>query len=90
MYPSFCIRREGHTENMSDSHQRPSWGREGYTYPTFSSHTLVFTNSLDEEEALNWTDNKDLRDFHRACWELEFLPVAQKLMKMLQSADLTA
>ncbi|XP_004568862.2 armadillo repeat-containing protein 2 [Maylandia zebra] len=45
---------------------------------------------LDEEEALNWTDNKDLRDFHRACWELEFLPVAQKLMKMLQSADLTA
>uniref|UniRef100_A0A3B4H4U8 Armadillo repeat containing 2 n=1 Tax=Pundamilia nyererei TaxID=303518 RepID=A0A3B4H4U8_9CICH len=44
---------------------------------------------LDEEEALNWTDNKDLRDFHRACWELEFLPVAQKLMKMLQSADLT-
>uniref|UniRef100_A0A3Q4HSV8 Armadillo repeat containing 2 n=1 Tax=Neolamprologus brichardi TaxID=32507 RepID=A0A3Q4HSV8_NEOBR len=58
--------------------------------PTFPSHTLVFTNSLDEEEALNWTDNEDLRDFHRACWELEFLPVAQKLMKMLQSADLTA
>ncbi|CAI5683877.1 unnamed protein product [Oreochromis niloticus] len=44
---------------------------------------------LDEEEALKWTDNEDFRDFHRACWELEFLPVAQKLMKMLQSADLT-
>ncbi|XP_061602970.1 armadillo repeat-containing protein 2 [Cololabis saira] len=45
---------------------------------------------VDEEEALKWTENEHLRDFHRACWELEFLPVAQKLMMVLQSPDLTA
>ncbi|XP_070843541.1 armadillo repeat-containing protein 2 [Chaetodon trifascialis] len=39
---------------------------------------------LDKEEALKWIENEDMRDFHRACWELEFQPVAQKLMKTLQ------
>uniref|UniRef100_A0A3Q0RQS8 Armadillo repeat containing 2 n=1 Tax=Amphilophus citrinellus TaxID=61819 RepID=A0A3Q0RQS8_AMPCI len=48
----------------------------------------ILTVYLDE--ALKWIDNEDLRDFHRACWELEFLPVAQKLMKTLQPPDLTA
>ncbi|KAM9339239.1 armadillo repeat-containing protein 2 [Symphorus nematophorus] len=43
----------------------------------------------DEEEALKWIENEDMRDYHRACWELEFLPVAQKLMKTLQPLDHT-
>ncbi|XP_023266556.1 armadillo repeat-containing protein 2 [Seriola lalandi dorsalis] len=50
----------------------------------------ILTTYLDEEEALKWIENEDMRDFHRACWELEFLPVAQKLMKILQPLDLTA
>lgn len=38
----------------------------------------------DEEEALDWIDNEDMKDYHKACWELEFLPVAQKLLGTLQ------
>lgn len=38
----------------------------------------------DEDEALSWIENEDMRDYHKACWELEFLPVSQKLVKMLQ------
>ncbi|KAM6915028.1 armadillo repeat-containing protein 2 [Xenentodon cancila] len=45
---------------------------------------------VDEEKALKWAQNEDVRDFHKACWELEFLPVAQKLLMVLQSPDLTA
>ncbi|XP_068432558.1 armadillo repeat-containing protein 2 isoform X2 [Clinocottus analis] len=47
----------------------------------------ILTTYLDEEEALEGIKNEDMRDFHRACWELEFLPVAQKLMKTLQPPD---
>ncbi|KAM6906404.1 armadillo repeat-containing protein 2 [Lycodopsis pacificus] len=50
----------------------------------------ILTTYLDEEEALKWIENEDMRDFHRACWELEFLPVAHKLMKTLQPPDQTA
>ncbi|KAG7265007.1 hypothetical protein CRUP_016732 [Coryphaenoides rupestris] len=37
-----------------------------------------------EEEALQWATNDDMRDYHKACWELEFLPVARKLKDRLQ------
>ncbi|KAK0147644.1 Armadillo repeat-containing protein 2 [Merluccius polli] len=37
-----------------------------------------------EEEALQWTANNDMRDYHKACWEMEFLPVARKLKDRLQ------
>eukprot|EP00064_Thunnus_orientalis_P010110 superscaffoldBa00001340_g10136 len=50
----------------------------------------ILTTYSDEEYALKWTQNEDVRDFHRACWELEFLPIAQKLIKTLQPPDLTA
>ncbi|XP_038137555.1 armadillo repeat-containing protein 2 isoform X1 [Cyprinodon tularosa] len=39
----------------------------------------------DEEEALKWRQNEDEPDFHRVCWESEFLPVAQKLIKVFDS-----
>lgn len=54
------------------------------------NYQLILLNSVDEQEALKWTENEDVRDRHRACWELEFLPVAQRLLKALQSPDLTA
>ncbi|XP_037605939.1 armadillo repeat-containing protein 2 isoform X2 [Sebastes umbrosus] len=50
----------------------------------------ILSTYSDEEEALKWIENEDMRDFHKACWELEFLPVAQKLMKTLQPPDRTA
>nr|XP_046228284.1 armadillo repeat-containing protein 2 [Scatophagus argus]XP_046228285.1 armadillo repeat-containing protein 2 [Scatophagus argus]XP_046228286.1 armadillo repeat-containing protein 2 [Scatophagus argus] len=50
----------------------------------------ILVTYLDEKEALRWIENEDVRDFHRACWELEFQPVAQKLTKMLQPLDRTA
>lgn len=61
-------------------------------FDTEESESLreILTVYLDKDEALKWIDNEDLRDFHRACWELEFLPVAQKMMKTLQPPDLTA
>ncbi|XP_028997141.1 armadillo repeat-containing protein 2 isoform X2 [Betta splendens] len=43
----------------------------------------ILSTYLDKEKALKWIENEDVKDFHRACWELEFLPVAQKLMKSL-------
>ncbi|XP_028253643.1 armadillo repeat-containing protein 2 [Parambassis ranga] len=45
----------------------------------------ILTTYLDQEEALKWIENEDLKDFHKACWELEFLPVAHKLVKVLQT-----
>ncbi|KAM8832656.1 armadillo repeat-containing protein 2 isoform 2-T3 [Spinachia spinachia] len=50
----------------------------------------ILSTYLDEEEALRWIEDDDMRDFHRARWELEFLPVAQKLMKTLRPPDQTA
>ncbi|KAK5879996.1 hypothetical protein CesoFtcFv8_023066 [Champsocephalus esox] len=50
----------------------------------------ILTTYLDEEEALRWIENEDIKDYHRACWELEFLPAAQKLLKSLQPLDWTA
>ncbi|KAM9704444.1 armadillo repeat-containing protein 2 isoform 1-T2 [Menidia menidia] len=40
-----------------------------------------------EEDAPKWMENEDARGFHFACWELEFLPVAQKLKKALLCPD---
>uniref|UniRef100_A0A3Q3AIV9 Armadillo repeat containing 2 n=1 Tax=Kryptolebias marmoratus TaxID=37003 RepID=A0A3Q3AIV9_KRYMA len=45
----------------------------------------TLTAYLDEDEALKWAQNEDMRDFHRACWESEFRPVAEKLLKTLTS-----
>uniref|UniRef100_A0A672H7K9 Armadillo repeat containing 2 n=1 Tax=Salarias fasciatus TaxID=181472 RepID=A0A672H7K9_SALFA len=45
------------------------------------------TGSVDEEEAVKWIESEDARGQHKACWETHFLPVAQKLMKLLQTAD---
>ncbi|MEQ2262734.1 hypothetical protein XENORESO_020199, partial [Xenotaenia resolanae] len=50
----------------------------------------ILTVYSDEEEALKWTHNEDEEDFHKACWESEFLPVAQKLIKVFQSLETTA
>uniref|UniRef100_A0A667WT37 Armadillo repeat containing 2 n=1 Tax=Myripristis murdjan TaxID=586833 RepID=A0A667WT37_9TELE len=46
----------------------------------------ILTAFLDEE-ALQESASNDMRDFHRECWELEFLPVAQKLKNRLQPQD---
>ncbi|XP_072299348.1 armadillo repeat-containing protein 2 [Eucyclogobius newberryi] len=44
----------------------------------------ILTSYLDQDEALKWIENEDLKDYHKACWELEFFPVAQKLIQILQ------
>ncbi|XP_056150414.1 armadillo repeat-containing protein 2 [Lampris incognitus] len=43
----------------------------------------LLTAYSDEAQALQWMDDVETRDFHRACWEMEFLPVAQKLKNRL-------
>uniref|UniRef100_A0A8C7M1B3 Armadillo repeat containing 2 n=1 Tax=Oncorhynchus mykiss TaxID=8022 RepID=A0A8C7M1B3_ONCMY len=43
----------------------------------------VLTPYLNEEDALQWTSGDDMRDFHRLCWELEFLPVAKSHSMLL-------
>ncbi|XP_061785729.2 armadillo repeat-containing protein 2 [Nerophis lumbriciformis] len=40
----------------------------------------ILKSYLDEDKALKWTENKDVSDYHRASWELEFRPAAQKLL----------
>ncbi|XP_008395883.1 armadillo repeat-containing protein 2 isoform X1 [Poecilia reticulata] len=49
----------------------------------------ILTVYSDKEETLKWTQNEDEQDFNRACWESEFLPVAQKLIKVLHSVEVT-
>ncbi|KAG7460877.1 hypothetical protein MATL_G00203520 [Megalops atlanticus] len=39
----------------------------------------------DEELLQQWNISEDMREFHRACWELEFIPVAQRLRNRIQS-----
>ncbi|KAM7367831.1 hypothetical protein PAMP_014105 [Pampus punctatissimus] len=64
------------SEKLLDTHERESL-------------LEILTAYSDEEDALKWTE-ADARDFHRSYWELEFLPIAQKLIKALQPLDLTA
>ncbi|CAH6778265.1 Armc2 [Phodopus roborovskii] len=40
---------------------------------------------LDEELALNGSFDQDLKSYHRLHWETEFKPVAQQLLKRVQS-----
>nr|XP_057913906.1 armadillo repeat-containing protein 2 isoform X2 [Doryrhamphus excisus] len=40
----------------------------------------ILTSYLDEDKVLKWAGNKDLSGYHRESWELDFRPVAQKLL----------
>ncbi|MBN3319339.1 ARMC2 protein, partial [Atractosteus spatula] len=40
---------------------------------------------LDENIATHWNLSEDYKEFHKACWETEFVPVAQKLMNRIQN-----
>ncbi|XP_074943508.1 armadillo repeat-containing protein 2 isoform X1 [Phalacrocorax aristotelis] len=45
----------------------------------------LLTSLLDEEQALDYSLNRDLRDCHKLYWEREFKPVAEKLLDRIQS-----
>ncbi|XP_039387066.1 armadillo repeat-containing protein 2 isoform X4 [Mauremys reevesii] len=51
------------------------------------SNTLLvlLASFLDEELALDYNFDRDLRDYHKLYWETEFKPVAQKLLNKIQS-----
>ncbi|XP_041107221.1 armadillo repeat-containing protein 2 isoform X1 [Polyodon spathula] len=40
-----------------------------------------------EDQALDYSSSEDLREFHKVCWEMEFIPVAQQLMNRIQKHD---
>uniref|UniRef100_A0A8C8S6F6 Armadillo repeat containing 2 n=1 Tax=Pelusios castaneus TaxID=367368 RepID=A0A8C8S6F6_9SAUR len=46
---------------------------------------LLLASFLDEELALDYNLDSDLRDYHKLYWETEFKPVAQKLLNRIQS-----
>lgn len=46
-------------------------------------HISPFT--ADEELALDYSFDSDLRDYHRLYWETQFKPVAQKLLQRIQN-----
>ncbi|XP_074844926.1 armadillo repeat-containing protein 2 [Carettochelys insculpta] len=46
---------------------------------------VLLASFLDEELALNYNFDSNLRDYHKLCWETEFKPVAQKLLNRIQS-----
>ncbi|KAM9297532.1 armadillo repeat-containing protein 2 [Morus bassanus] len=46
---------------------------------------VLLTSLLDEELALDYSLDRDLRDCHRLYWEREFKPVAEKLLDRIQS-----
>ncbi|XP_038252417.2 armadillo repeat-containing protein 2 isoform X2 [Dermochelys coriacea] len=45
----------------------------------------LLASFLDEELALDYNFDRDLRDYHKLYWETEFKPVAQKLLSRIQS-----
>ncbi|XP_021061318.1 armadillo repeat-containing protein 2 [Mus pahari] len=46
---------------------------------------ILLSTFLDEELALNGSFDQDLESYHRLHWETEFKPVAQQLLKRIQS-----
>ncbi|XP_010002653.1 PREDICTED: armadillo repeat-containing protein 2 [Chaetura pelagica] len=46
---------------------------------------VLLTSLLDEELALGYSLDRDLRDHHKLYWEREFKPVAEKLLDRIQS-----
>ncbi|XP_075564197.1 armadillo repeat-containing protein 2 [Pelecanus crispus] len=46
---------------------------------------VLLTSLLDEELALDYSLDRDLRDYHKLYWEREFKPVAEKLLDRIQS-----
>ncbi|NWU60933.1 ARMC2 protein, partial [Pterocles burchelli] len=46
---------------------------------------VLLTSLLDEELALDYSLDRDLRDHHKQYWEREFKPVAEKLLDRIQS-----
>lgn len=46
---------------------------------------VLLSSFLDEELALDYSFDRDLRDYHKLYWETEFKPVAQQLLKRIQS-----
>ncbi|XP_010121420.1 PREDICTED: armadillo repeat-containing protein 2, partial [Chlamydotis macqueenii] len=46
---------------------------------------VLLTSLLDEELVSDYSLNRDLRDYHKLCWEREFKPVAEKLLDRIQS-----
>ncbi|XP_009675235.2 armadillo repeat-containing protein 2 isoform X1 [Struthio camelus] len=45
----------------------------------------LLTSLLDEELSLDYSLDRDLRDYHKIYWETEFKPVAEKLLDRIQS-----
>ncbi|NXI45912.1 ARMC2 protein, partial [Galbula dea] len=46
---------------------------------------VLLTSLLDEELALDYSIDSDLRNYHKQYWEREFKPVAEKLLDRIQS-----
>ncbi|NXF48149.1 ARMC2 protein, partial [Oceanites oceanicus] len=46
---------------------------------------VLLTSLLDEELVLDYSLDRDLRDYHKQYWEREFKPVAEKLLDRIQS-----
>ncbi|NXI74362.1 ARMC2 protein, partial [Anseranas semipalmata] len=46
---------------------------------------VLLTSLLDEELVLDYSLNRDLRDYHKLYWEREFKPVAEKLLDRIQN-----
>ncbi|XP_044282769.1 armadillo repeat-containing protein 2 [Varanus komodoensis] len=46
---------------------------------------ILLASFLDEELALDYNIDSDLRDYHKLYWETEFKPVAQKLLQRIQN-----
>ncbi|XP_019375668.1 PREDICTED: armadillo repeat-containing protein 2 isoform X1 [Gavialis gangeticus] len=49
-----------------------------------STLLMLLASLLDEEVALDYNFDNDLRDYHKMYWETEFKPVAEKLLSRLQ------
>ncbi|XP_010202091.2 armadillo repeat-containing protein 2 [Colius striatus] len=49
---------------------------------------VLLPSLLDEELALDYSLDTDLKDYHKLYWEKEFKPVAEKLLQRIQSHQL--
>ncbi|XP_072535058.1 armadillo repeat-containing protein 2 isoform X2 [Salminus brasiliensis] len=50
---------------------------------------LEILSLYSDQTFLQWPSSEDVREYQESCWELDFLPVAQKLKKRIQSMSVT-
>ncbi|XP_026774020.3 armadillo repeat-containing protein 2 isoform X2 [Pangasianodon hypophthalmus] len=60
------------------------WNCTEDTQQEYAQELLEILSLYSDQKALQWPSSDDIKAYQEACWELEFLPVAERLKKRMQ------